>query len=125
METHDTDLFILMSDQHIISKIYYATGAEEVPNIQKAPEHMVSRGQSLSSLQDRIEEYLESGRRVFTDCIDRPRIINREQLLDRGINRKFFNRYHTAPVDSMTTVGGIYYLHEIGKGELPSGQSCE
>ncbi len=122
VETHSTDLFILMSDQHIISKIYYATGTEEVPNIQKAPEHMVARGQSLSSLHERIEECFESGRRVFTDCIDRPRIVTREQLLDRGVNRKFFSRYNTIPADSMITAGSPYYLYEIGKGELPSGQ---
>jgi len=121
VETHPSDLFILMSDQHIISKVYYSTGTEVLPNIQKAPEHMVSRGQSLSVLHERIEGYLKSGRRVFTDCIDRPRIITREQLLDRGINREFFSRYSVLPVDSITTVVGTYYLHEIVTGGGTSG----
>jgi hypothetical protein len=108
VETHESDLFILMSDQHIISKVYYSTGTEEMPNIQKAPEHMVSRGQPLTLLHERIAEYLNSGRRVFTDCIDRPRIMTREQLLDRGINREFFSQYRVKPVDSIATVGGTY-----------------
>lgn len=118
VDTHKTSLFILMGDQHIISKIYYSTGTEDVPNIQKAPEHMVSRGQPLSLLRERIDRSLASGSRVFTDCIDRPGIISREQLLDRGINHEFFSNYSSLPVDSVTTIAGTYYLHEIVKRGL-------
>jgi hypothetical protein len=118
VDTHKTDLFILMGDQHIISKIYYSSGMEEVPNLQKSPEHMVSRGQSLSLLRARIDRSLASGSRVFTDCIDRPGIISREQLLDRGINHEFFGNYRSFPIDSVTTIAGTYFLHEIVKREL-------
>lgn len=120
---YEPDLFILMSDQHIISKVYYATGKEVLPNIQKSPEHMVSRDQSVSLLHERIGKYLETGRRVFTDCIDRPGLVTREQLLDRGVNRDFFSRYCVVAVDSVPTIAGTYYLHEISKGKFPADQS--
>lgn len=122
VKNHESDLFILMSDQHVISKVYYSTGTEVLPNIQKAPEHMISRGQPLSLLDNRISEYLESGRRVFTDCIKRPHIVSREQLLDRGINLEFFSRYRAVPVDSISTMAGRYFLHEISAGKSQGDQ---
>lgn len=110
---HKSDLFVLMSDQDIISKIYYSSGNEVIPNIRKAPEAMVSRNQSFSVLQEEIDEHLVSGNRVFTDCLDRPEVITREQLLDHGINHEFFSRYSAIPVDSVNTLLGTYYLHEV------------
>jgi len=119
VDTHNRDLFILNEDQHIISKIYYSSGKEEVPNIQKSPEHMVSRGQSLSLLVDRIDSSFAKGDRVFTDCIDRPKIISRDQLLSQGFNQDFFSRYLSIPIDSVTSVGGTYYLYEIFTKDSP------
>jgi len=113
VDSHESDLFILMSDQHVISKIYYSSGEEIVPTIRKAPESMVSRNQSLLILQEEIEKCLASDRRIFTDCIGRPDIITREKILDQGINQEFFSSYSAIPVDSVHTLLGTYYLHEI------------
>jgi hypothetical protein len=120
VKIHTSDLFVLMSDQHVISKIYYSSGVEVVPNIRKAPEAMVSRNQSLSMLQEEIDNYLISGKRIFTDCLGRPDIISREHLLDQGVNQEFFSKYSAIPVDSVDTLPGTYYLHEIFKKEDPS-----
>ncbi|UCG27621.1 MAG: hypothetical protein JSV24_11725 [Bacteroidales bacterium] len=117
--SNEQDLFILKSDQHVLSKIYYETGREDHRNIQKAPENLLRRKLPLAILEERIEKNLTSGNRVFTDCINRPAIISRATMLDRGMDEEFFRRYTHVAVDSVSTFTGVYYLFEIKgmKGE--------
>ncbi|HDR90042.1 MAG TPA: hypothetical protein ENN63_10515 [Bacteroidetes bacterium] len=116
---HPGDLFILKEDQRIQAAYYYLTGKETAPGIFRPPSDLPRRGITAGSLHRRIEQTLERGGNVWTDCLERPVVLNRATLVS-GQDTTFFSRYLTVPSDTLHTFYGNTIIHRV---DLKNGQS--
>ncbi len=111
-EDQPGNLFILEEDQHVQALYYYHTGKETAANIARSPGEMERRGIPADSLHLRIQSVIRNGGRVFTDCLVRPRVLNRATLLS-GNDSLFFARYWLEEAEQLKNFYGITVLHRV------------
>jgi len=116
---HPGDLFILKEDQRIHAAYYYLTGKEPAPGVFRSPSDLLRRGITTDSLHRCITQTLERGGKVWTDCLERPVVLNRAALVS-GQDTAFFSRYLTVPADTLRTFYGNTIIHRVDLKNGPS-----
>ena len=113
MKKNKTDLFIIQNSQRLENKMYYQLGI--IPgNMLRSPFSYNERGKSLTDLQNIIEQSLENGIHVFTDCLN-ARAIDRSFMLSAKQNMAFFSNYKISKFDSTQVLNNSYFLFQISK----------
>ena len=107
--------FVLKSDQQVISRLYYQSGVEVYPQITKSPSSLIRRGGNVDDLHSKLDTLIVRGNKIYTDCIEYPEVLSRRGVIDNGEDDYFFTEYEYAPVDSVETLFGTFFLHCIGK----------
>lgn len=102
-------LYILFNKPRVENEVKYYTG--------NYPNNIISGIQrdSLVVLKARIDNALAKGIPVFTDCINRPRTLSRENLVISTDYRNLFTDYMQVKEDSAQTLTGKYFLYLISK----------
>ena len=74
-----------------------------------------------SDLTSYIQEQLQLGRKVYTDCVDRPGTLSRASLLikDHG---EAFTLFEKQKIDSVQSLSGRYYLTRLTLKQPPEGE---
>ena len=111
--SNPTSLFIVDNKPLIDNAIYYQTGKDNIKNITYAPWELIASNKPLSLLSDTIDYLLSKNSKVFTNCIEKPKVMNRASVLIIQSDDEFFKKYNTIKVDSFSAFYGKYYLCEI------------
>ncbi len=107
------DLFILTDFGTIKNKIKYKFDYWENKNIAETPSVLQGKNKSSDELKTKIMTALNSGNKVFTNCLQRPKMINRASFLNSGIDSLFFANFRLTKVDSVDCLAGRYYLFNV------------
>ena len=102
-------LYVLFSRPRIENEVEYHTGVY--------PKNLITGIQydDVNIVKARVNEALENGLPVFTDCYNRPRTISRETLVVQNKYETQFSEYHYQKVDSIESLTGKYYIYSITK----------
>ena len=106
-------VFVLKSDQQVISRLYYQSGTEVYPQIIKSPSSLIRRGMSVTGLYNKLDTLIARGNQIYTDCVEYPEVLSRRGIIDVGEDEKFFSEFKFTTVDSMETLYGKYLLHRL------------
>ncbi|MDX5444093.1 MAG: hypothetical protein LPJ89_09965, partial [Hymenobacteraceae bacterium] len=113
LQQHPQALFISSDDAQLLNELYYHTGQEDFENVVKSPSLMALKQLPLDSLHALIETYQNNGRKVFTDCLQKPKVQNRASMVIADVDSVFFAPYTQVPADTFTTFYGNRYLFQI------------
>ncbi len=102
-------LYVLFSKPRIENEVEYHTG--------EYPKNLVTGIQydDVNNVKQRINEALEKGLLVFTDCYNRPYTISRETLVVENEYENQFSEYYHQKVDSIESLTGRYYFYSVIK----------
>lgn len=100
-----SSLYIVFNKPYVDNQVKYMLS--ELPNTLSATQNA-----SKQSVSNTIYEALLCGKKVYTDCIDRPKTLSRESLTMR-INDDLFTGFSYVKVDSAKTLTGTYYLWSL------------
>ena len=67
---------------------------------------------NVDSLKISIEQSVNNGKLVFTDCVDRPKTISRESIT-LSSNLEIFTQFNQQKNDSTKTLTGKYYIFKL------------
>jgi hypothetical protein len=116
---HNNSAFYILNDKPLIENIlYYKYGNEATRNITNAPNEYIASKRPLVKLSDTINYLLERDEKVFTNCIDKPKIMNRAAFIVSISDNEFFKNYKTEKTDSFDTFFGKYYFTILRKDTL-------
>ena len=108
-----SDFFIIDNMNLIDNIIYYKTGIDTNKNITNAPWERIASNKPLSKLSDTIDYLLSRNIKVFTNSVEKPKVMNRASVLVTKSDDEFFSRYLAVKIDSISAFYGKYYLCEI------------
>lgn len=107
------NLYILTNKGEIETWMYYENKTKP-GNLYDPPSYLVSREKGMEGLEKKISEYLSSGKKVFTNCLDEPQVFSRKSYLEKSkTNQEYFSRYKKIVTDTIHCFEGNYYLTEI------------
>lgn len=110
---HNNPAFYIVNDKPLIENIlYYKYGNDITRNITSEPdEYAINR--PLAKLSDTINYLLNRGEKIYTNSIDKPKIMNRAALVLSANDDEFFKNYKTVKTDSFDTFYGRYYFFNV------------
>jgi len=108
---------VVASDALLIkSMIYYQTGNFDRKNIYESPAVLSITGKEVRILEDAIDNALNSGNEIFTNCLDET-VISRSSIMEGTKNGEFFRKYRTTLIKSWKQVTGTRSIFKI-EGKL-------
>jgi len=107
------EVIVIASDKQLLKNmIHYQTGTADPGNIYKSPASFKIKGNDPAQLESIIDEALEAGRRVLTDCID-PIPVSRASIIEGNLNSVFFGKYKIRIVKSWDSFLGEKSVYEV------------
>jgi len=99
--------FVLYNKPNVENRVEYITGV--------APSNIISGSQfdDINRVKQKICKALANDSIILTDCINRPKTLSRETLIDTSDFKTLFKDYHIKRLDSIQTITGKYYVHQI------------
>ncbi|RYU80770.1 hypothetical protein [Hymenobacter persicinus] len=107
--------FLLDNHNLVLNQLHYYSGNPVgPPNVLPAPTLLVQRpGQSAAWVRAWVQAQHRAGRRVLTDCLGSPRLLDRAQLVYGDQNAALLRGFRAVRLDSFPTFFGPRYLTEI------------
>ena len=102
----NNSLYIVFNKPHIDNQLKYMQGKRHNLTVS------ATQNTSKQGMLNTITKALHHGKKVYTDCINRPKTLSRESLT-MHINDELFTSFALTKIDSAKTLTGTYYLWSI------------
>ncbi len=114
IEENKNALFIFEEKALVENQYYYKTGKKGLINLAYPPAVWEDKGKDPQYILNSINEYLDANFTVYVDDINAPEVLNRAHLL-KSSNTNYYNEFEWIKTDSISTVYGTRFLHQIVK----------
>jgi hypothetical protein len=104
---------VVASDALLIkSMIYYKTGNFDRNNIYESPAVLSITGKEARILENTIDDALNSGNEVFSNCLDETPI-SRSSIMEGSWNMEFFRKYRSTKIKSWKQITATRSIYKI------------